>query len=149
MPSDSSGTIGPASPPRAVLIRSPVPPALPAIDCVDVRPGATATFDGERIRLSISVRAGDRRHAVDWRDVGALESTVARFLPGRTAVVRFGDRSACRAALGSGRVAAVERRLLSTVRDERAALVTWTGGAPRDADYRTYDAVVGPATRAD
>jgi hypothetical protein len=140
----------PGQPPRAVLIRSPAPPELPAIECIDIRPGAAATFDGDRVQLSLSVRAEDHRRCIGWRDFAALETALTRVLPLESAaVVRFGDRSACRAALGPDRVAAVERQLVATVRREGAVLVTWTGAPPRDADYRVYDAVVGPAARAD
>lgn len=135
---------------RAVLVRSRAPPELPALECVDVRPGPAAVFDGDRVRLSLSVAAGARRARVGWHDFAELEAALTRCLPpGASAAVRFGDRSACRAALGPARVAAVERRLVSTARRERVALVTWTGAPPHADDYRTYDAVVGPAARVD
>ena len=144
-----------------VLVRSDGPPAVPTNRCVDVRPGPFATFDGDRLRLSLSVRRGDELGRFGRHELPAVERAVASFLAGDPAgggslagepgpeVVRFGDRAACRNCLPAPAVAAIERRLGAVARRRAGALLTWTSEAPRRVDYRTYDVVVdGPPGRS-
>lgn len=136
--------------PATVLVRDDAPPTVFGYRCVDVRPGTLATFDGDRVSLPLTVRTGARETRVSWRDVDGLEHAVADYLGGpKPTILRFGDRAACRAALGSAGVGTIERRLAATARAGRAVLLTWTT-ADGDRDVRGYDAVVGaPAVRSD
>lgn len=134
----------------AVLIVAPEPPELPSLDCVDVRPGPVAAFDGDRVGLSLTVVAEGVHRKIRWSALAELDATVARALPsGPDAVIRFGDRAACRSVLGDARLATVERQLVAVARREGATLVTWTGAPPRDTDVQAYDTVIGPDARAD
>ena len=137
-----------------VLVRSDAPPAVPTDRCVDVRPGPVATFDGDRLRLSLSVSRGDERRRFGRHELPAVERAVASFLAedarggGPTAsdrspeLVRFGDRAACRNCLPAQAVAAIERRLGAVARRRSGALLTWTTGYPRRVDHDSYDVVV-------
>lgn len=146
------GRTGRDPPPAGTtLVHSSNPPGAPSDGWVDVRPGLVATFDGDRVRLPLVVAAGRHRTAVGWTAGAELEATVATALRRTdTAAVRFGDRHACRTAVGAAGVAAIERRLAAVARREWASLITWTGASPREGDYRTYDTVVeGPVARFD
>ncbi|MFB6354744.1 MAG: hypothetical protein ABEJ92_11750 [Halobacteriales archaeon] len=142
---DSAGDPFPAT----VLVQCTDPPSVFGYRCVDVRPGTLATFDGDRVSLPLTVRTESRRTRVSWRDVDGLERAVAGYLVGsEPTVLRFGDRAACRAALGPAGVGTIERRLAATARAGRAALLTWTT-AEGDREVRGYDAVIGaPAVRS-
>ena len=137
--------------PGWVLVSSPTTPAVPRGRCVDVRPGAAATFDGDRVWMPLLVTGAGERHRLDRSELPALEDVVLGLLEtGRVDTVRFGDRAAYRRALSAAAVRAIERRLLSAARRTRATLLTWTGHVPRNEDYRRYDVVVqGPAIRFD
>lgn len=131
-----------------VLVRSTRPPEVPDDRCVDVRPGGVATFDGDRVRLSLWVSDGDTRVPVAWTDLDGLEAAVTASLREGGGSIRFGGRDACRSALGTAAVEAVECRLGDIARRRDATLVSWTVAAPRDGDYRTYDVVLdGAGTR--
>lgn len=111
--------------------RSTEPPPVGDAPVIDVRPGAAASFDGDRVRLTLWVVGGGRRSRVPWARLAELEATVTAELGrGPATVVRFGDRAACRAALGPAGVAAVERRLAAAARAAGARLVTWSGDPP-------------------
>lgn len=136
--------------PATILLHTSTPPEINVDQRVDVRPGAVATFDGDRVRLTLVVTAGDRRARIGWRDVGGLERAIsARLDRAVPAVVRFGDRAACRTALGAAGVGALERRLAAAARAGGAALVTWTSETAHDRDGRTYDVVDNSAARVD
>lgn len=139
------------APPAAgarILVRTSVPLPPPTDRCVDVRPGAVASFDGDRIRLALAVTHRESRATVDWADSPALEATLASALRGGTTTLRFGDRRAVRTALGAARADALERRLGTTATDLGATLVVWTSAARREGDHHSYDLVVdGPGTR--
>ena len=143
-----------------VLVGSDAPPAVPTDRFVNVRPGPVATFDGDRLRLSLSVRRGDDRRRFGRHELPAVERAVASLLAESAAdgrppandrgpeVVRFGDRSAFRAVLSTPAAVMIERRLGAVARRRSGTLLTWTTDAPRAADYRTYDVVLdGPRSR--
>lgn len=126
-----------------VLVRASSPPPLPTDRCVDVRPGAHAAFDGDRVRLALAVTRGPVRERVDWADPTGLEAAVTAALrPRRGAAVRYGDRVAIQTALGTGQARAIVRQLGAVADAHEATLVTWTSGSPRPADRRAYDLVV-------
>ena len=157
-----------------VLLRSAGPPRVPAGRRVDVRPGAFATFDGDRFRMALTVTAGEERRRFERSDVAEIEDAVVSALrrsepsgsggrradvrsandratgergsdaAGRDerAVLRFGDRAACRRMLPDPSVDAIERRLVAAARRGAATLVTWTTGDARPEDGRTYDVVL-------
>lgn len=150
-----------------VLVRSAGVPAVPTERCVDVRPGPFATFDGDRLRSPVSVSGEDGRRRFARDELPAMEDAVVAFLrdggptPGDErdptdagghagAVVRFGDRAACRRSLPDAAVETLERRLGVAAGRGGAALLTWTTAPPRPVDYGTYDVVLDPApTRSD
>ena len=134
-----------------VLVGARAPPEVPTERCVDVRPGPVATFDGDRLELSLTVVRGDERRRFTRHELPALERTVASLLvdAGRAAardrvpeVVRFGDRAACRNVLPSPAVTTIERRLGAVACQLSGTLLTWTSAGPGSADYRTYDVVI-------
>lgn len=126
-----------------VLVRATTPPSLPTGRCVDVRPAAFATFDGDRVRFALTVTDGSVRERVDWADPAGLEAAVTSALGPRTgAAVRYGDRLAIRTVLDTDRTRAIERQLEATAAAHGATLVTWTSGEPRPVDHRTCDLVV-------
>lgn len=162
-----------------VLLRSAGPPRVPAGRRVDVRPGAFATFDGDRFRMALTVTAGGERRRFERSDVAGIEDAVVSALgrggptesggPGPSgpgsdersandratgdgesdavgraerAVLRFGDRAACRRMLPDPSVDAIERRLEAAARRGAATLVTWTTGDAQPEDARTYDVVL-------
>lgn len=137
-----------------VLVGSRAPPEVPTERCVDVRPGPVATFDGDRLEMSLSVLCGDDRRRFGRRELAAVERAVASLLvdAGRAAagnpgpeVVRFGDRAACQSLLPTPAATAIERRLFAVASRRSGTLLTWTSAAPRAGDYRTYDVVLdGP-----
>lgn len=117
---------------------------------VDVRPGTVATFDGDRLRLPLTVAGADRRTRVAWIDRTGLDAAVSAMLEAESAgVVRFGDRSVCRRLLGPDTTAAVERRLAATARAAGARFITWTTRHRREVDSTSYDVVVDAATGSD
>lgn len=117
---------------------------------MDVRPGHAATFDGDRVRLPLSVTGAGRRRRIAWIDRRGLDVTVTSMLgPDTAGVVRFGDRSVCRRLLGRVNTASVERRLAATARAAGALLVTWTDRPRREVDSTWYDVVVDAATGSD
>lgn len=129
-----------------MLVCSAAPP-LGAERCVDVRPGAVATFDGTRVRLPLTVSTPGRRVQVAWIDHHGLDDAVSSMLAAETAgVVRFGDRAACRRLLGRANTATVERRLAATARAAAATLVSWTDRPRSEVDGRSYDVVVEGTT---
>lgn len=133
-----------------VLVRSPTPPSVASDLCVDVRPGAAATFDGDHVRFPLSVVDDESVARLDWSDLSGLEAVVEARLRGEhSATIRFGDRSMCQTAIGADGVAAVERRLASVARRAQARLVTWTRATPSDAAARTYEVVDRPRGRPD
>ena len=137
-----------------VLVRSRAPPEVPTDRCVDVRPGSFATFDGDRLEMSLSVVYGSERRRFGRGELPAVEHAVASLLvdAGRAGaddrdpeVVRFGDRAACRTLLPRPAAAAIERRLFAVASRRAGTLLTWTSRKPRAVDYRTYDVVLdGP-----
>jgi hypothetical protein len=132
---------------RRVLVCSAAAPPLGAEGCVDVRPGAVATFDGDRVRLPLAVSTPGHRVRVAWIDHRGLDDAVSRMLAADTAeVVRFGDRAACRGLLGRANTATVERRLAATARAAAATLVSWTDRPRSEVDSRPYDVVVEGTT---
>lgn len=130
-----------------VLVCSAAAPPLGAERCVDVCPEAVATFDGDRVRLPLTVSTPGRRVQVAWIDHHGLDDAVSSMLATGTAgVVRFGDRAACRRLLGRANTATVERRLASTARAAAATLVSWTDRPRSEVDSGPYDVVVEGTT---
>ena len=147
----------------AVLVRSAGPPRVPADRCVDVRPGPFATFDGERFRTSLTMSVGDRRRRFAMSALPAVEDAVVAALGGEgssgagghepetaggehRAVLRYGDRAACRRTLPDPAAEAIERRLAAAADRASSTLVTWTTGDPLPGDGRRYDVVLDAPT---
>lgn len=126
--------------PGAVLVTCPEAPTVAGRRSVDVVPGPVATFDGDRVALPLHVRCGDRRRRFARHELADVEALVTALLRrDGPAVVRFGDRAACRRVLPT---AALERRLGAAARRAGETLVTWTSEAPLARSPGLYDAVL-------
>lgn len=125
-----------------VLVRTSTPPR-PTDRYVDVRPGGSAAFDGDRVRLALSVWHGGSSTRVDWADRAAIETVLGSAIGSEASpVVRFGDRRAVRAALGMAHAETLERWLGTVAAEHGATLLVWTSATRRPGDHRSYDLVV-------
>ena len=128
--------------PGTVLLRSPSPPEVAVERCVDVRPGAAATFDGDRLWLPIQVRHDGERQRFERHELPSVGAAVARVLRrDGAAAIRFGDRSTCRRLLPAPVLEAIERRLAGIARREGETLVTWSAGPVGEVEPGRYDVV--------
>ena len=128
---------------RRVLVRGRRAPARAAEACVDVRPHGVATYDGDRIRLSLLVSVGDRGARLSWIDRPAIDGTVGSMIDWADAsFVRFGDRAHVDHALEPAGAAVLERVLAAAANRAGVPLVSWTVEAPPAVDTGPYDLVV-------
>lgn len=126
----------------AVLVQVDSTPDPRDDRALDVRPGAFATFDGERYHSSLAFVYDDRRRRSYARDElpAALTAATEHVRDGGT--VRLGNRAAIREVWPTGTIRRVERDLATTARSADGSLVTWTDETPGPDDEAVYDVVV-------
>ena len=128
----------------SVLVRSEAPPVVPGTTPVDVRPGAAAVCDGDRIRADVWVHHGGTVRRFDTSAPSAIADAVAEAIATHSAgVVRFGDTETWRRSLPAASVDVLRRRVAAAAAGAGATFLAWTAAAPRAVDPLHYDVVLG------
>lgn len=126
----------------SALVQAETRPDPGAEQVLDVCPGASTAFDGNRFWSTFQlVYDGEDHQLYGNDDVGeALDAAIEHVRSGGT--LRMGNRSRLRHDWSPNTIRAFERKLAAAAAETDGALLTWTVDDPEPDDEELYDVVV-------